>query len=125
MFNPAVGLDLNFVSYAQGVNYTLRIVLYMAAMLNTILLCGATKPAYVRNAYKYTWIAWAGMPEQIVVDERSDCGAEFMDYTSQHGIYHQVILVEAPCQHCMVERHGQALAGIIHALIADTSVVGT
>lgn len=79
--NQVAGLDLTIVRDTQGVTYTLINVADLATRYNTILLCESTTPAFVLNVFKRTWVAWAYMPEHIVVDTGSEFGAECLVYT--------------------------------------------
>lgn len=108
----------------QGTQFSFLAVLDLATMYNLIFVCDHTKPSYVRKLFKDNGITWAGIPEQMAVDNGSAFGAEFLTYTSDNDIYHHGSPVEAPWQHGMVERHGPVLAGLVHAITAETRVVG-
>lgn len=123
-FGHVVGQGLQFAQDSQGAPHTLLNVLVVATLFNLILRCDSKEPSGVASTVKENGVAWAGIPENSVVDNSVVSVLRFFTVTSDTGILHRVIPVVAPWQHCMVESHGQVLPVVIQAMLYETKVSG-
>ena len=84
-----------------------------------------TPTAYaVRICFVQGWTCWAGMPQNVFVDQGHEFRGDFAAWLTQHGTEIEQGALEAPWQTGIVERHGGLWKECWRRVCQDTQVNG-
>ncbi|MCR9077392.1 MAG: hypothetical protein NXI07_15245, partial [bacterium] len=68
------------------------------------------------------WCSWAGQPEGVVVDNKTEFKRHFSDLNSNLGTNLRIIPTKSPWMHGVTERHGSVIVDIVTALVHEFSI---
>jgi hypothetical protein len=123
-FNVLVGVDLKECLDVDGTRHTYLNVLDVATRYSVFLLVPTKSSDVVAQTFMDGWVAWAGIPQQIVHDQGGEFFKHFAEMLRKLGIEPHITSTESPWQNGLVERHGQVLAEVVSVMVDQCQLKG-
>ncbi|OLP84633.1 Copia protein, partial [Symbiodinium microadriaticum] len=121
-FNRRVGLDVKYLPgwMPNQKIPTLNIVDYASSFQVMVPLPGRETSEMIKKAFQERWVAWAGVPHEIVVDPaQTNLSDVFTEPQELAGAIVSATAAEAHWQLGKVEVHGGWFSRVLQKVIAD------
>ena len=125
-FNDVVAMDGLTWTSANGQTYHLYHMLDHGTNYQSACWTSSQDSDAAIRALTLHWIAWAGVPRQILVDPGTEFNSqEFGNFAGNHGIRIIVTSTESPWQNGRAERHGGVLCKMLDKFDAGSPILSS
>ena len=123
-FGHTVAVDIKEVVDADGTRFPALNVIGICTRFSVFRLLTDKRAITAANAFYDFWVAWAGVPNNLLFDRGGENTGSFSSLAQRLGVKVRVVPTESPWQQGIVERHGGILGDIVTATVYENTLKG-